>query len=69
MASIVKSGAPTGAVPDKAPHTPFPWRAWLPVVVTVCLALMPAPAGLPQHQRPPLSAAECPLLPPALLPV
>lgn len=49
MTSIVKSGAPVGAVPDKAPRTPFPWRAWLPVLVTVCLALIPAPAGLAQH--------------------
>lgn len=49
MATIV-SGPPGTSLPA-SPTAPFhlPWRALLPVVVTLVLALMPAPAGLPQH--------------------
>ncbi|MFO1316830.1 MAG: anion permease [Burkholderiales bacterium] len=35
------------APPLKLPHVS--WRAWLPIAVTLALALLPAPAGLPQH--------------------
>jgi L-tartrate/succinate antiporter len=48
--SIVASGnAPTKVLAEKTPHHDIPWRALLPIAVSVLLAIVPAPAGLPQH--------------------
>jgi len=49
MSTVVPGPAPSKVLAEKAPHHAFPWRALLPVVVTVALALMPPPSGLPQH--------------------
>ena len=47
--SIVAPGAPSKVLAEKAPHHDIPWRALLPIAVSVLLAILPAPAGLPQH--------------------
>jgi|OpeIllAssembly_1097287.scaffolds.fasta_scaffold18702_1 L-tartrate/succinate antiporter len=48
--STLSSGAAPARVPAaKASGAALPWRALLPVVVTLALALVPAPEGLPQH--------------------
>jgi L-tartrate/succinate antiporter len=49
MSAAVPGSAPTKVLAEKAPHHEVPWRALLPVVVTVLLAILPAPEGLPQH--------------------
>lgn len=51
MSTTAPGPAPASKVlAEKAPqHHAFPWRALLPVAVTVLLAILPAPAGLPQH--------------------
>jgi L-tartrate/succinate antiporter len=49
MSTVPIGGAPTKVLADKAPHSPFPWRAIAPVAVTAILAVLPAPGGLPQH--------------------
>ena len=48
--SLATQGAPRQAMTAKAsPAHPFPWRAVLPLAVAVLIALLPAPAALPQH--------------------
>ena len=49
MSIAAPGAAPAKVLAEKAPHHGFPWRGLLPVVVTVVLAIMPAPGGLPQH--------------------
>lgn len=47
---VPAAGTPPTAVtapPLKLPHVS--WRAWLPIAVTLSLALLPAPDGLAQH--------------------
>jgi L-tartrate/succinate antiporter len=36
-------------MPARKPHLHVPWRALVPLAVVLLLALMPPPAGLPQH--------------------
>ena len=49
MSTVAPRPADSKALAHKAPHHELPWRALLPVAVTLVLALMPAPGGLPQH--------------------
>ncbi len=49
MSIVAPGAAPSKVLAEKAPHHGFPWRGLLPVAVTLALALMPAPGGLPQH--------------------
>jgi L-tartrate/succinate antiporter len=49
MSAIAPGPVPSKVHAEKLPHHDIPWRALLPVTVTVALAIMPAPAGLPQH--------------------
>src|SRR5512136_1136554 len=49
MSTVLPGSTPANVRAEKAPHHTFPWRALLPVAVTVLLAVLPAPAGLPQH--------------------
>lgn len=48
MSTVAPGSTPSRALAEKAPHAGFPWRALLPVTVTVVLALLPAPEGLAQ---------------------
>ena len=49
MSTITSGAAPATAAAAQSPGKGLPWRALLPVIVTLALALMPAPQGLPQH--------------------
>jgi len=49
MSTLISGAAPAQVPVAKASGTALPWRALLPVVVTLALALVPAPEGLPQH--------------------
>jgi L-tartrate/succinate antiporter len=49
MSTLISGAAPAQVPAAKASGTALPWRALLPVVVTLALALVPAPEGLPQH--------------------
>ncbi|HEX4944080.1 MAG TPA: anion permease [Usitatibacteraceae bacterium] len=49
MSAVTPGPSPAKTRAEKAPHHEMPWRALLPVVVTVALAVIPAPEGLPQH--------------------
>lgn len=49
MSTVAHGPAPSKVLAEKAPHHDIPWRALLPIAVSVLLAILPAPAGLPQH--------------------
>jgi L-tartrate/succinate antiporter len=49
MSTFTPGVAPAKAAVAQAPGSGFPWRALLPMAVTLGLALMPAPEGLAPH--------------------
>ena len=48
MSTLAHGTGPT-VLSDPVPHFSFPWRALVPIAVTLLLAICPAPEGLPQH--------------------
>ncbi|MBK8323816.1 MAG: anion permease [Betaproteobacteria bacterium] len=49
MSTVIPGTGPTKVIAAKVPEHHFPWRAILPIAVTLAIALFPAPQGLPQH--------------------